>query len=326
MTQLDQSESLTKLLPALIKARAEFPALIKDSKNDHFRSRYADLAAVLDACDGVLGRHDLAILQVPRLNAENGSLTLLTTLCHTSGEWIRASYPVLADVGRPQVTGAGLTYARRYSYMAVAGIAPEDDDGETASGRGTGHHVYARNGHTNGATNGSAKPQVAAPAAPPRCVKCQTDLGEMVNTPLGPICWECCERQCQTCKRTGKSRTTLANGEVICKPCYKRREDDRERAAFVSEPAPAPATSNGRPPISGRELYRWAAQIEHERGPGLIAHMLERARPLGLPDRIVAWSSAEVPAAYEDALACLELIYDRGDADVDYDDADEHYN
>jgi hypothetical protein len=135
----NQSASIAKLLPALIRARGEFPTLVKDSENPHFRSKYADLAAVVEACDGPLGKHDLAILQVPHWS--DGALTLITTLCHTSGEWLRATYPVAADVNRPQVTGAGMTYARRYCYMAIAGIAPEDDDGETATARGQNGHA-----------------------------------------------------------------------------------------------------------------------------------------------------------------------------------------
>jgi hypothetical protein len=193
----NQSASIAKLLPALIKARGDFPTLVKDSENPHFRSKYADLAAVVDACDGPLGKHDLAILQVPHWS--DGALTLITTLCHTSGEWLRATYPVAADVNRPQVTGAGMTYARRYCYMAIAGIAPEDDDGETATARGQNSHatqarpvnpIAARNlashenrggpvarnqpreapagfgnGHANG--NGHAKPAAPVVEGPP---------------------------------------------------------------------------------------------------------------------------------------------------------------
>jgi hypothetical protein len=38
--------------------------------------------------------------------------------------------PVKAD---PQGEGSALTYARRYALMAIAGIAPEDDDGNAAA-------------------------------------------------------------------------------------------------------------------------------------------------------------------------------------------------
>jgi hypothetical protein len=312
---MGRSETITKLTPALIAARGAMPVLKKDSDNPHFRSKYADLAGCLETCEPSLYKNGLAVLQLT--SWADGVLTLETTLTHTSGEWVSSLYPILTDYSRPQLIGAALTYARRYSYMAVVGVAPEDDDGEMASGRG-------HNGHANGHANGHSRPVpiAARPPARPRCTKCQTDLGELVKTPLGLVCWECCERDCAVCKQRGKSRTTLANGTVICRGCYKRQEEERERAAFVAEPAPTAGQASrlDRPPISGRELYRWAAQIAAERGRGIIAHILDRGRGLGLPDRIISWSSQEVPEAYQDALEALELVYDPDRADPDYDD------
>jgi hypothetical protein len=55
---------------------------------------------------------------------------------HSSGQWFRSSYPVRPVQATPQGLGSAITYARRYALMAMVGIAPEDDDGEAAMGRG----------------------------------------------------------------------------------------------------------------------------------------------------------------------------------------------
>jgi hypothetical protein len=289
---MTRSESIAKLLPALIRARSEFPALIKDSANDHFKSRYADLAAVLDACDKPLGKHDLGILQ--STDWTDGKLTLRTMLCHSSGEWMSSDYPIVADYTRPQQIGAALTYARRYQYMAVAGIAPEDDDGETASGRG--HH---------------------APAARPQAPEPRRD-GVTRQPSQAPPGWGSGYLPSQT-----PEERAAAVAAYTAKPA-----NGHGHANGTATKAPPPKPANGRRPVSGRDLWRWAAEIEKTHGPGLIAHMLERARGLGLPERMVSWGAQEVPEAYQDACDCMEVIYDvhddEPDGPVQWDDAREH--
>jgi hypothetical protein len=151
---MPRSESIAKLTPALISARGAMPPVTKDQTNPHFKSHYADLAACLEACEPSLAKFGLAVLQTPIW--ADGCLELVTTLAHISGEWVSSSYPICADITRPQAMGAALTYARRYCYMAIVGRAPEDDDGETASGRGQDtarretRPVPAPNGNGNG--------------------------------------------------------------------------------------------------------------------------------------------------------------------------------
>ncbi len=274
-----QSPSLAKLLPALIRARGEFPALVKDSQNPHFKSMYADLAAVLDACDKPLGKHDLAILQVPVW--DGGALILQTTLCHTSGEWIRATYPVASDVTRPQVTGAGMTYARRYCYMAVAGIAPEDDDGNSASGHG-------QNGHA------------ARPAPPPREMTiAEQNRASHKYRRGGP--WETQPKQAPPAWG-GDGAATNGNG-------------NGNGNAQAATPAIPP------PPTRGSQLWKWAAAIERQHGPGMLAHLEQYGASRGWGTRLYAWKDDAVREGYENALEAMETIYDvygdSGDADPD---------
>lgn len=130
-----RSASIGALAVAMAKAQAEMNNPAKDSINPHFKSRYADLAAVLDAIKPVLLRHGLSVMQFPCELEESAALT--TLLVHAaSGEWIETCIklrPVKAD---PQGVGSALTYMRRYCLQAVAGVtAEEDDDGNAATHR-----------------------------------------------------------------------------------------------------------------------------------------------------------------------------------------------
>ena len=121
-----QSESIGKLVEALAKAKEEFGAAIKDSLNPHFRSKYADLDTVVSATTPALSKHGLVVVQ--SFDGDN----LETMLAHASGEWIKGSQPLHAIKMDPQGFASASTYARRYGLMAICGIAPEDDDGNTA--------------------------------------------------------------------------------------------------------------------------------------------------------------------------------------------------
>jgi hypothetical protein len=128
-----RSATIAELAKALSKAQAEMEGAMKDSVNPHFKSRYADLAAAWDACRQPLTKHGLAVLQLPR--AEGPQVTITTLLTHESGEYIGEALTLTAQQNTPQGIGSAITYGRRYGLMALVGIAPEDDDGEAAEGR-----------------------------------------------------------------------------------------------------------------------------------------------------------------------------------------------
>lgn len=127
------SEHINELTTALAKAQGEITGALKDSANPFFKSKYADLASCWDACRAPLAKNGLSVFQVPE-TTENG-LTLITTLAHASGQFVRGSLPVTPKDDTPQAMGSALTYARRYALTAFVGIAQIDDDGNAASGR-----------------------------------------------------------------------------------------------------------------------------------------------------------------------------------------------
>ena len=130
------SDSINELAAALAKAQAEMGAARKDSTNPHFKSSYADLASVRDACVPALTKHGIAVIQSPRL-VMNGTalLELETRFLHASGQWAADTLVVPLSKVDAQGVGSATTYARRYALAAFACIAQADDDGEAAIGR-----------------------------------------------------------------------------------------------------------------------------------------------------------------------------------------------
>lgn len=118
---------------ALAAAQAEMGKAIKGSENPHFRSKYADLGAVFDACLPALTRHGVAVTQ-PLQVTETGDRYVRTVLSHgASGTHAETVVPLILGKNDMQGLGSAITYARRYGLMTMAGIAPEDDDGNAAA-------------------------------------------------------------------------------------------------------------------------------------------------------------------------------------------------
>jgi ERF superfamily len=170
-----QSELLNELAAALAKAQGGMENAAMNRTNPHFKSRYADLASVLDAIRKPLSENGLAITQ--SMEIREGGMVLRTVMIHTSGQWLASEYPLPATA-RPQEMGSAQTYARRYSLAAlVCNSADEDDD---ANGAETGKQRIESRGRapTKPAANvmkelphdpetGEVPPSpAAAPAAP----------------------------------------------------------------------------------------------------------------------------------------------------------------
>jgi hypothetical protein len=104
---------------------------LKQSNNPHFRSKYADLGNVMDACLPALNDNGIAVYQ-PAGCDDRGEY-IATVLIHESGQTLECRVPLIVNKNDMQGYGSAVTYARRYGLMAMAGIAPEDDDGNLAA-------------------------------------------------------------------------------------------------------------------------------------------------------------------------------------------------
>ena len=129
---MNQSDSITNLAIALSIVQGKLTYAVKDSNNPFFKSKYADLESVWDACRSLLAENGLAVMQFPG-EFVDGTMSLNTVLTHSSGEYI--SYLMSVPVTKPDAQGAGsaLTYMRRYALAAVVGVVQADDDGNAAS-------------------------------------------------------------------------------------------------------------------------------------------------------------------------------------------------
>lgn len=128
---MEMSGNIASLALALSKAQSEIKGALKDSNNPFFKSKYADLSSVWDACRGPLTKNELAIVQTIAGDSDNVIVT--TMLVHSSGEWVKDSLTMVPVKKDPQGAGSAITYARRYALAAIAGVTPEDDDGNAAS-------------------------------------------------------------------------------------------------------------------------------------------------------------------------------------------------
>ena len=143
---MQKSEHINELAAAMAKAQGVIENAAKDAANPYFRSKYADLASCWDACRKGLSSNGLAVLQPVRV--DGATVTVTTLLAHSSGQWISEDLSMTSKrqlkdgggweiVDNPQGLGSTITYARRYALCAMAGIAPDDDDGNDGSGRGS---------------------------------------------------------------------------------------------------------------------------------------------------------------------------------------------
>jgi hypothetical protein len=129
----EQSETINALASALSKAQGQITGALKDSSNPFFKTKYADLASVWDACRDQLSANGLCVIQT--LSNKEDQIVVTTTLAHSSGEWIRGELAVKPVKSDPQGIGSAITYARRYTLAAIVGVAQIDDDAEAAMGR-----------------------------------------------------------------------------------------------------------------------------------------------------------------------------------------------
>lgn len=155
MSDVRSSESIASLAKALAAAQAEMPNAPKQTKGQVGNAvrYYSDLATVTDVVRPILAKHQLAYVQLPA-GGGNGTVSVATRLVHESGEWIEATLSMPTGGNGAQGVGSAITYARRYSLMAVLGLAPEDDDGAAASTppaqRETGTRAHSRQSQASG--------------------------------------------------------------------------------------------------------------------------------------------------------------------------------
>jgi len=137
------SETINELSESFAKAQAKFGAAIKVSLNPAFKSKYADLASVIDATLEHLNAEGIGVMQHPALDYKPAGdgveafVTVTTRLQHRSGQWMESdvSLPaVMRDRFDAQSVGSAITYACRYALRSICTVPQADDDANAASG------------------------------------------------------------------------------------------------------------------------------------------------------------------------------------------------
>lgn len=153
------SDQLDQIAVALVGVHNELRAIVKDSKNPAFKSKYASLDAILDTVRPILVKHGCFITQtvtegsthnVTMRRKQNNeqtdqtvetfqetsvfTITALSRCIHLSGQWIESYSIVPVAKFDAHGLGAAQTYARRFSLASLLALATdEDDDGNAAT-------------------------------------------------------------------------------------------------------------------------------------------------------------------------------------------------
>lgn len=162
---MNRSESIAKIAAAIVKAQSVMGNAIKDAKNPFFKSSYANLNAVREAVLPAMNANGISVLQ-PTIQVDGKSF-VETVLLHESGEFISSLTEVIVSkVNDAQQQGSGISYARRYGLQSLVNIGADDDDGETAVGRGNLKATPAISATvTNNVAKLEEKPVESTPAA-----------------------------------------------------------------------------------------------------------------------------------------------------------------
>jgi len=149
---MNKSDSIKEIAKAMCAAQAQMTGAKKTSVNPFFKSKYSDFVSVVEAVKTAFAENGLSYVQFPI--EEAGRIGIETILMHSSGEFLSNSFTVALSKQDAQAAGSALTYCRRYSLQAIAGIPSEDDDGNSASKAPT-----------------FTKPQATPQQAPPKITK-----------------------------------------------------------------------------------------------------------------------------------------------------------
>jgi ERF superfamily protein len=137
-----RSPLIGQLVAARAKATKEIKTIVKDKRAEipnknggrGYAYSYADLADVMDAVDDALAAQEMALFQT--IQDRGGKSVLVTTLAHSSDQWISSEVRIISPDAGPQVFGSSMTYLRRYCALGILGLAPDaDDDGKAAQER-----------------------------------------------------------------------------------------------------------------------------------------------------------------------------------------------
>lgn len=139
------TDKMAALYAALARAQGKFLPIVKNREvqiklktGGSFKFRYADIEEINAKTRPALAEEGLALIQPPQCDVATGATWIETMLVHKDGGVIRSRLDIkpLGTYGDPKEFGAALSYLRRYSVVAMLGVAADDD--LDANGKGLG--------------------------------------------------------------------------------------------------------------------------------------------------------------------------------------------
>ncbi len=207
------SEQTNELAAALAKAQGAMENAKLNKANPYFKSKYADLASVIDAIKKPLADNGLGYTQVTVIYGKpdkQETFVLVTTLMHSSGQWTTSEYPLPFLPDKPQAMGSAITYARRYALAALCGIAAEEDDDANAAQ----------------AASGTKKPPKPAPDVMQAPHNPQT--GEIIEPPKTPPDFVHIATPSNGISVQDMAREAAMRGRDVLNHFYKERSDNEK--------------------------------------------------------------------------------------------------
>lgn len=128
-----RSPQINEIAKALAKAQGEYGTAMKDTSNPFFKSKYADLASIINATRKALSDNGIAVCQPCQTDNEAKMVVVTTLLVHSSGQWMEADLKIPTAKWDAQTLGSASTYGRRYGLQGFLTVAGEDDDGNAAT-------------------------------------------------------------------------------------------------------------------------------------------------------------------------------------------------
>ena len=149
---METSQTIGKISEALAKAQGQMRPSAFDAVNPHFRSKYATLTSIVEACRIALSSNNLAVIQGTSVDLDPVRVNVTTLITHSSGEFIKETLSLKPASDTPQAIGSCISYARRYGLSALIGaVSDEDDDANAANSPAAANNMNAAN-HTNTST------------------------------------------------------------------------------------------------------------------------------------------------------------------------------
>lgn len=168
----NHSEEIDKISLALAAAQGDISPAELDSFNPFFKSKYASLNSIWQACRKPLSENELAAIQLPAMISETGEVELTTIVAHSSGQWFKSTLSAPAGGAKNPVQGMGstLSYLRRYALSAMVGVTSDEDvDGnqpEQAAQKNNASAPHSKKSPPQQSNGGKAKPKNKAESDP----------------------------------------------------------------------------------------------------------------------------------------------------------------